>query len=250
MLRAPTILFGIILLALHAPLFAEDAPAVSVTQLEQEAAATDRLAASRGETQVSQRMIDEFAAWSGSPANAKSLVEGLRNAGTIELRTNSADGVDMARIGPITKPMGFGNVFITLALVQAELKKAGVSAPNADQLRAALTGDRTTVNDKTVGLAGVLTMRAQGAGWGEIAKALGLNLGEVVSRLRSENGRLEAAAHDGKGEDGGRGSGAADERHAKTERAEKAERPERPEKPEKIERPDMLERPLGNERSR
>jgi hypothetical protein len=248
MLRAPTILFGMILLALHAPLFAEDAPAVSVTQLEQEAAATDRLAASRGETQVSQRMIDEFAVWAGSPANAKSLVEGLRNAGTIELRTRSADGVDMARIGPITKPMGFGNVFITLALVQAELKKAGVSAPNADQLRAALTGDRTTIDNKTVGLAGVLTMHAQGAGWGEIAKVLGLNLGEVVSRLRSENGRLEAAAHDGKGDDSGQGRG-ADERHANTERTEKAERAERPEKPEKFDRPEM-DRPLRTERSR
>jgi hypothetical protein len=62
-------------------------------------------------------------------------------------------------------------------------------------------------------LEGILRMRADGKGWGQIAQTLGFKLGEVKRADKAEP------------------------RAGRPDRVAKAERPQRPEKPERPEKP-------------
>jgi hypothetical protein len=94
-------------------------------------------------------------------------------------------------ITPPTGKMGHGNVFTSLALAKQQLGQMGISQPTPEQLQAALTGGTITTGTgataTTTQLQGVLTMRSQGMGWGQIAQKQGTKLGPVVSGLKSAN---------------------------------------------------------------
>ena len=76
--------------------------------------------------------------------------------------------------------MGWGNVSHALALAQFSLRQAGIENPTAPRLQAALDGGPIkTADGKTVTLAGVLQQRAEGMGWGQIAKAYGTTMGAL-----------------------------------------------------------------------
>lgn len=143
--------------------------------------------------QSREQLVDKYTPLAGSAANADTLVGGLRNG-----RAFTLDGVTF---DTPTKKMGNGEVNIALSLAEKEL---GTSTPSAQQLQAALIG--TSANP------GILALRAEGKGWGEIAHSMGIKLGEVM--------RPEKA-----------------ERHARAERPERPEKPSRPERPERAERP-------------
>jgi hypothetical protein len=85
--------------------------------------------------------------------------------------------------------MGYGNVTISLALARQQLANQGITQPTPQQIQAALTGGTVTTGSgataRTVELPGVLTLRSSGMGWGTIAKAQGMNLGKVMSGVRS-----------------------------------------------------------------
>ena len=87
-------------------------------------------------------------------------------------------------------PMGYGNVFATMALAQESLAAIGITEPTAEELAVALQGGEIVIDGTVNEFDGVLTMRESGMGWGEIAKAMGLNLGHVISSMRSGNERL------------------------------------------------------------
>jgi hypothetical protein len=133
----------------------------------------------------------------GSEANAKVLVTGLRDGSDFKIGSTTFD--------PPTGKMGYGSIDNALALAQQSLP----ANPTAEQLKAALIG----TTDKP----GVLALRAEGMGWGQIAQSMGVKLGEVK---RSERASERVAA-----------------------RPERAEKPARPEKPERPERPAKPERP-------
>jgi len=153
--------------------------------LLQEGRRTDRLATSASGSTAAERIAASFPGIFGTPVQTRELIVGLR------------DG------SPQGKPrgtMGYGEIHIALSLAQSYA--AAKSLPPNDALSQ------------------VLAQRAGGKGWGSVAKALGLNLGQVVSRVRSGNERLAGAA-----------------------------KPERPSKPERAERPDRPERPARAGRS-
>jgi hypothetical protein len=152
--------------------------------------------------QNAQQLVERYTELAGSTENSNSLVTGLRDGSTITLKS----GNTVTTIDPATQKMGFGNVDNALALTQASLEKQGITDPTPEQLKAALTG--------------VLDRRAAGQGWGEIARSLGFNLGEIKS---------------------------AQNRPERTERVQQArvERPERAEKPDRVER---MERPMRPEK--
>jgi hypothetical protein len=152
--------------------------------------------------QSEARLVDEYKSFAGSDANAKSLVEGLRDAKEVTL----TNGTSTTTFTPPTRKMGDGNVNIALALTEAKLKEQGITNPTPDQLK-------STLSD-------ILQQRASGKGWGEIANGMGMKLGDV---MRAEKAQRVAR----------------DEQH---ERHERGERPERAEKPERPERPDKPER--------
>lgn len=133
----------------------------------------------------------------GSEANAKTLVNGLRDGTDFKIGSTSFD--------PPTGKMGYGNVNIALALAQESLPEN----PTPEQLKAALIG--------TSAKPGILAQRADGQGWGQIAQSMGIKLGEV---MRSPKASERVAA-----------------RPERAARPDKPERPGRPAKPERPERP-------------
>jgi hypothetical protein len=138
----------------------------------------------------------KFTAFAGSSANATALITGLSNGSTITLTTTAADGtVTTTSFQPATGKLGYGSTFISLALAQESLAKAGITQPTPAQIKAALNGGSITGSNGTaVSLTGVLTLRAGGQTWGDIAQTLGVKLGHVVSDLHAANERAEIAS--------------------------------------------------------
>ena len=116
------------------------------------------------------KMAAGFAEFAGSTENAQSKVNGLRTGTSITLEPSETGPNSTARSGnlsPATGTLGYGNVRTAISLAQASLAKQGVTNPTPSQLSAAL-GER-----------------AQGLGWGQIAKGMGVKLGSVVSASRT-----------------------------------------------------------------
>lgn len=151
----------------------------------------DHNAAVTGESHVSSRISQEFTGFAGSSANAGSLATGLRRGTPVTLTASSATGPSPVTFTPPTRPMGNGNVEISLALAQQRLAGLGVTQPTPEQIRTALVGGTITTGSgataRTVALPGVLTQRSQGMGWGNIARSQGTNLGHVISAAQRGN---------------------------------------------------------------
>ena len=160
----------------------------------------DTLASTRGEANVSGKISSDFSAFSGSTANSDALVTGLRNGTAITLTTIDSKGTTSTTFTPPTGKMGYGNVYISLALAKQQLAGLGITEPTAQQLQAALNGGTVTSSTgQTTTLTGVLQMRAQGMGWGQIAHSLGTKLGPVISGMRSANAQVTSPAASGTG---------------------------------------------------
>jgi hypothetical protein len=168
----------------------------TTSTLNTEASRMDTLASSHGETKVTGKISGTFNSFLGSDSNA--VVTGLRNGTPITLTTTTpattpgaAPTVTTTVITPPTGQMGHGNVFISLALAKQQLNQLGISQPTPQQLQAALTGGEVTTGTgataTTTKLQGVLTLRSQGMGWGQIAQAQGTKLGPVISGLKNAN---------------------------------------------------------------
>jgi len=149
--------------------------------------------------QSREQLVEKYTPLAGSEANAKTLVSGLRDGSDFTL-----NGV---KFDTPTKKMGNGEINIALSIAE---KKLGMSTPTAQQLQAALIGDARQP--------GVLAMRAEGKGWGQVAQANGFKLGEVMRSEKAEKTERHARAEH-------------PERHHKPERPEKPQRPEKPERP-------------------
>src|SRR5438477_5025954 len=155
----------------------------------------DTTAENHGQAQVATRIASDFTTLAGSRDNALALVRALRSGTQVTLTstTTSTTGgsgttgtTSSTSFTPPTGKMGWGNVFISLALAQSSLAQLGITKPTAAQLQAALMGGSVTgAGGTTTALKGVLTMRADGMGWGQIAQSLGTKLGPVVSAIKS-----------------------------------------------------------------
>ena len=164
------------------------------TQLTTQAQQMDTLAGTRGQTTVTGKISSDFSTFAGSSANSDALVTGLRNGTPITLTSTDAKGVTTSTtFTPATGKMGYGNVYISLSLAKQQLAGMGITDPTAQQIQAALNGGTiTTASGQTTTLTGVLQMRADGMGWGQIAQSLGYKLGPVVSGMRSANAQISA----------------------------------------------------------
>ena len=207
MKRNMRVLAGAVLIAL-APL------AQAQTAIDSQVSALDTVAANRGQALVAGKIASNFTSLAGSEENALALVNALRTGETVKLTypapepapgTGTGTGTTpttppsptVTTIDPPTAKMGWGNVKISLALAQDALARAGITNPTGEQLQAALNGGEITVvkadgTSSTVQLKGVLQMRADGMGWGEIARASGTKVGPVVSQLKMANTKVRA----------------------------------------------------------
>lgn len=134
-----------------------------------------------------------------------------------------------------TGKQGWGEIGIRLALAQELTKVNGTTYPTMPEAL-------TRVGD----------LRAEGKGWGSIAKELGFKLGPVASEanrvrheLRAESRAAEAGSQKSDKEFR-KGDADQSARMLKADHAEhlsRPERPERPQRPERIERPEKPEKP-------
>lgn len=169
--------------------------------LAAQSAQMDSLATSAGNQRVESRISSDFGAFAGSTANADGLVSGLRSGTAITLSSTDLKGVTTTTtFTPPTGKMGYGNVYTSLALAKYQLASVGITQPTAEQLQAALVGGSVTLpNGQTTTLTGVLTLRADGMGWGQIAQQYGTKLGPVISGMKSANAQVASTAAATKG---------------------------------------------------
>lgn len=185
--------------------------AVSSVYLFSGAATADtmtRSASSRQHVPARDELITSFTAFAGSGGNAASLVDGLRSGSLVTLATtasgggagitgtNGTNGTNGLSFMPPTRAMGWGNVRHALTLAQRELAVHGITNPTPAELQAALTGGSiTTATGGTATLAGNLTLRSEGMGWGKIAHTLGVPLGNKGSSHEASH----TSSHGGNG---------------------------------------------------
>ena len=130
---------------------------------------------------AASHIASQFELLSGSRQNAQSLITGLRYSSKVRLAAseqNNAPGSLM--FTPPTRPMGYSEISRVLSLAQAQLANRGVTSPTPEQLQIALMGGSFVSGEKTIGTTGVLPLRSQGMGWGQIAQALSLNDSDAV----------------------------------------------------------------------
>jgi antitoxin (DNA-binding transcriptional repressor) of toxin-antitoxin stability system len=144
----------------------------------------DASATTKGSGAVTGKIASDFQSFAGSRENSTALVSGLRNGSEVTL---TQKGEPSATFTPATKPMGYGNVSTSLSLAKYQLAQQGITNPTPEQLKIALNGGTIDYGGKTVDYQGVLQMRADGLGWGQIAQQLGTKLGPVVSGMKAQN---------------------------------------------------------------
>jgi hypothetical protein len=114
--------------------------------------------------------------------NSKQVVDDLRNGQwtttTIDPKTNATTTTTEALP---TGKMGFGNVKISLALAQESLRQQNILQPTSEQLHTALVGGQTVPGGATPTTSGILQMRSEGMGWGQIAQKYNVKLGQLMS---------------------------------------------------------------------
>lgn len=122
---------------------------------------------------VESSLSSEFAGFLGGTEQTRVVVDGLRQGAAFTyVYPDTPDAI----IDPPTGTMGYGNVRIALRLAQGELSTFGIVQPTPDELAAILLGgeiDGTPVD-------GVLALRAEGMGWGEIARQYGMTVGQLM----------------------------------------------------------------------
>jgi hypothetical protein len=188
----------------------------TTSTLNTEASHMDSLAASQGQSKVVDKLSGDFGSFLGP--DSKTVITNLRNGTSFNLTSTtpgttptSAPVTTTTTINPPTGKMGWGNVYISLALAKQQLSQYGITQPTPQQLQAALTGGTITTGTGTTAtstqLQGVLTLRSDGMGWGQIAQKLGSKLGPVISGLKSTNHSLAAGATSSTSTSGAAGSG-------------------------------------------
>ena len=243
--HTPTILVSALMLVFASASFAADPPKTTTTTTTAVSSTTEK-----------SRLVDQYTTLAGSTANAESLISGLRNGSSLTLAAptttsggtttggTTATGVTFT---PASGKLGYGEVNIALSLASAELLKLGITNPTAEQLKTVLNGGTittttaagttTTPTSTSTKLTGILTMRADKMGWGQIANSLGIKLGDV---MRNEKG--DSVAKDGS-------QVASEKSDGRVAKADKVSRPDKVERPVKLERPEKVERPERPERA-
>ena len=114
--------------------------------------------------------------------DSKQVVNDLRNGQWTSTTTDPTTNTTTTSTEALpTGKMGFGNVKISLALAQESLRQQGIMQPTSEQLHTALVGGETVPGDSTTTTNGILQMRSEGMGWGQIAQKYDVKLGQLMS---------------------------------------------------------------------
>jgi len=114
--------------------------------------------------------------------NSQQVVNDLRNGQWTTTVTDPKTNLTTTTTEALpTGKMGYGNVKISLALAQESLRQQGIMQPTSEQLHTALVGGQMVAGDTTTQTNGILQMRADGMGWGQIAQKYDVKLGQLMS---------------------------------------------------------------------
>ena len=114
--------------------------------------------------------------------DSKQVVNDLRNGQWTTTTTDPQTNVTTTTTEALpTGKMGFGNVKISLALAQESLRQQNIMQPTSEQLHTSLVGGQMVPGDSTTTTNGILQMRAEGMGWGQIAQKYDVKLGQLMS---------------------------------------------------------------------
>lgn len=127
------------------------------------------------------RIAERYSEFAGSTSNARSLVTGLRSGTEIELRGDH----EVVVLRPPTRPMGYGNITRSLDLASRQLAAVGITDPTPQQVSAPLMGGTVHTANGDVTLSGVLKLRSDGMGWGQVAHAIGVQPGMGQAKAMS-----------------------------------------------------------------
>jgi hypothetical protein len=175
----------------YAPLSLADTASTLNTQASQ----MDSVAATQGQTKVIGKISSDYSYFL-QKVDSQAVVSGLRN-GEYTYTTPSSTPTGTPTQTTVALPtgkMGHGNVYISLALAKQQLSHYGITQPTDQQLYTALMGGQVVPGDSTTTTTGILQMRADGMGWGQIAHQMGYKLGPVTSSMKSANHSLSATA--------------------------------------------------------
>ena len=137
-----------------------------------------------------KRIEPGYTDFAGSSSNLQSLAGGLRSGSSITLTDTT--GAPSVTFTPPTKPMGYGNITRALDFANRDLAAAGITDPTPEQISAALMGG-TVINaqGQVTTMDGVLQLRSQGMGWGQIAHQLNIS---PAANIHGQNATLVNAA--------------------------------------------------------
>lgn len=138
---------------------------------------------SAAELVAANHLVSEFETLAGSHENALNLVNGLHSSTSVSMTVSGQSGTSGHLVfSPPTPPMGYVQISHALSLTRAKLAAQGIANPTPKQLQIVLLGESTgsgTGKSAQVagaaGTAGVLQLRAQGMGWGQIAQSLDIS---------------------------------------------------------------------------
>lgn len=143
---------------------------------------------------VVERISSQIGDLACSPDNARRLVEALHGGSSVTLEANGKT----ATFSPSVN-LGYGETYIALALAAEALRQAGVTGcATPEQWQAVLMGGpltaagttststaRTAAASSSSAFPGIIALRSQGQGWGQIAQTTQVQLGQVVSTAQS-----------------------------------------------------------------
>jgi homoaconitase/3-isopropylmalate dehydratase large subunit len=114
--------------------------------------------------------------------DSKQVVNDLRKGQWTTTTTDPKTNVTTTSTETLpTGKMGYGNVKISMALAQESLRQQGIMQPTSEQLHTSLMGGQMVPGDSTTTTNGILQMRAEGMGWGQIAQKYDVKLGQLMS---------------------------------------------------------------------
>ncbi|HEX5605645.1 MAG TPA: hypothetical protein VFY96_03965, partial [Candidatus Binatia bacterium] len=125
------------------------AAAQTAADLNNQVTTMNNATANQGQNNVVTKISSDFSSFLGT--DSKAVVTGLRNGTPITLTSTTTTPGSLpvtttttTMISPPTGHMGFGNVYISLALAKQQLSNLGITQPTPEQLQAALTGGTIT----------------------------------------------------------------------------------------------------------
>jgi hypothetical protein len=156
--------------------------AIAVSLLIVAAAPTPNFAqTSPGSSAPATNISNEYSYFLNN-VDSKQVVNDLRNGQWTTTTTNPATNTTTITSQALpTGKMGFGHVKISLALAQESLRQQGIMQPTSEQLHTSLVGGQMVPGDSTTTTNGILQMRSEGMGWGQIAQRYDVKLGQLMS---------------------------------------------------------------------